>query len=101
MARREQIEDRLRESPEDLFLNYAYAMELAKEGDVPAAQAAFEQVRQLDENYVPAYFQEGQLLAGADQIDQARAILQAGIGVARRINDTHALGEMTEFLETL
>ena len=101
MSRIEKIEAMLQESPEDLFLNYAYAMELAKEMEVPRAQAAFARVREINADYVPAYFQEGQMLAQDDQIDEARSILQQGITVARNTGDDHALGEMTEYLETL
>ncbi len=100
-TRREKLEARLQEDPHDVFLNYSYAMELAKTGDVPAAGQAFETVLALDSRYVPAYFQQGQMLAGAGLIAEARAILQRGIQVARAVRDDHALGEMTEFLDGL
>lgn len=101
MNRKEKIEERLRSDPDDVFLNYSYAMELSKEGDVAAASQAFKRVRELDPRYVPAYFQEGQMLASEGEVDSAREILQQGIAVARQVGDSHALGEMTEFLETL
>ena len=101
MSRRAKIEAMLEETPEDLFLNYALAMELVKESDVPAARAAFSRVRTLNPDYVAAYFQEGQLLAQTDLLAESRTILQAGIDVAKRIGDDHALGEMSEFLESL
>lgn len=101
MSRREQIQEMLKQSPDDLFLNYAYAMELAKEGDISAGRQAFARVRELNPDYVPAYFQEGQMLAAADDNDEARKILQQGMDVARRVNDSHALGEMSEFLDNL
>jgi predicted Zn-dependent protease len=101
MSRREKIEQMLRESPEDVFLNYSHAMELAKAEEVPAARTTFARVRELDPDYVSAYFQEGQMLARAGETQAAREILKQGIDVARRIGDDHALGEMSEFLETL
>jgi hypothetical protein len=54
-----------------------------------------------DPEYVAAYFQQGQILAALERHDVARSILQEGIAVARRTNDAHAAGEMTEFLATL
>ncbi|SFJ54235.1 tetratricopeptide repeat protein [Planctomicrobium piriforme] len=101
MTRKEKIEERLRADPDDVFLNYTYAMELAKLEDLPAAQTAFARTRALDANYVSAYFQEGQLLAGQGEVAAAREILQAGIVVAKKIGDSHALGEMTDFLDNL
>jgi tetratricopeptide (TPR) repeat protein len=101
MNRREKIEERLRSDPDDVFLNYTYAMELSKEDELQAAQKAFARVRQLDPDYIPAYFQEGQMLGKHGEVEAAREILKSGIEVARRIGDSHALGEMTEYLESL
>ena len=52
-------------------------------------------------DYVPAWFQQGQLLAQEGQTDEAAAVLRQGIEAARRTGDEHALAEMTGFLDTL
>jgi len=101
MNRRELIEARLAADPDDPFLNYCLAMELSKLGETAQAQMAFRKVRQIDANYVAAYFQEGQMLAQGGLIEEAQSILRDGIAVARQIGDTHALGEMADFLESL
>jgi len=101
MSRREKIEAMLQNSPEDVFLNYTLAMQLSQDNETEAARSAFEKVRKLDPDYVPAYFQEGQLLARMEQPAAAREILNFGIDVAKRVNDQHALGEMTEFLASI
>ena len=101
MSKLEKIQAMLAESPDDLFLRYSLAMELRKTGDVDRAREAFAKVREIDPDYVPAYFQEGQLLAEAEQRDAAEKILQQGINVAQRVGDDHALEEMREFLEML
>ncbi len=101
MTRREKIEARLQEDPNDVFLHYSYAMELTKEGDEAAARASFQRVRELDPNYVAGYFQEGQFLSGIGDVDGAKEILQAGIAVARSVGDQHAVGEMTAFLDDI
>lgn len=101
MPRLDKIRQHLAAEPNDVLLNYTLAMELAKLGMIPEGREAFARVRQLDANYVPAWFQEGQMLAGAGQTEVAREILQQGITVARRVRDDHALGEMTEFLAGL
>lgn len=98
MTRREKIEERLQVDPDDVFLNYSHAMELSKSADIELARRAFQKVRDLDPNYLSAYFMEGQMLAEQDEPVAAREILTAGILVARKIGDSHAEGEMTEFL---
>ncbi|WP_437227641.1 hypothetical protein SH661x_000479 [Planctomicrobium sp. SH661] len=101
MTRREKIEERLRADPDDVFLNYSYAMELSKSPELEEARRAFQKVRSLDPNYVSAYFQEGQMLSNHGEVEAAKEVLRSGIEVARRIGDSHALGEMSEFLEQL
>ncbi|MCA8998369.1 MAG: hypothetical protein KDA80_15330 [Planctomycetaceae bacterium] len=101
MSRLAKIQERLAAEPNDAFLNYSYAMELSKAGEMEQARQAFARVRQIDANYVPAYFQEGQMLAGQGFVPEAQQILREGIAVAKLTGDTHALGEMTEFLDSL
>jgi hypothetical protein len=76
-------------------------MELAKEEDDSAARQAFRRVRELDPKYVPAYFQEAQLLASRGNAGEAKILLKEGIALARQTGDSHAAGEMTDFLESL
>lgn len=101
MPRRDQIEELLKADPGDPFLKYALAKELASEGDVPAALAAFDRVIAEHPDYVAAYFQKGQTLAADGEADAARDVLTRGIAVASRVGDAHAAGEMTAFLDTL
>ncbi|WP_437201552.1 tetratricopeptide repeat protein [Planctomicrobium sp. SH664] len=101
MSRLDKIRTLLADTPNDVFLNYTYAMELAKGGDLTQIREAFRKTLELDPNYVPAHFQFGQALAARGEIDDARRVLENGVEVARRVGDSHALGEMTEFLESL
>jgi len=101
MSRRQQIEALLKDEPDDTFLNYALAKELVSEGDSVAGIAVFDRVLELNPDYVPAYFQKAQTLAGDGEIEAARDVLAQGIEVAQRIGDSHAAGEMTAYLDTL
>ncbi len=101
MTRREKLEEMLKSSPGDPFLHYALAMEDRSAGDSPAALASLRRVLELDPGYVSAYFQQGQVLAERGEADAAREVLKQGVTVAQRIGDTHAAGEMTEFLHSL
>ena len=101
MPRREQLEKMLESDQDDVFLNYALAMALLSDGDSRAGIERLQRVIELDPNYVPAYFQQGQALAREGQIDEARGIVSRGIETAKRVGDTHAETEMTGFLESL
>lgn len=101
MPSREQLEQLLALDPTDVFLSYAVAMTCASEGDVGEAVTRLAQLVVDHPDYVPAWFQRGQLLAGLDRVEEARGVLAEGIVVARRVGDSHAEGEMIEFLESL
>jgi predicted Zn-dependent protease len=100
-TRRQQIEAMLREDPGDPFLWYGLAMEQLAAGEHESALGTFDELRRRDPDYVPAYVQAGQLLARLDREDEARAVYQVGIAVARKKGDLHAAGEMEGFLDGL
>jgi hypothetical protein len=101
MSRREKIEAMLAEDPGDTFLRYSLAMELDKEGEHDASLAMFAELTRDDPPYVPAFFMAGQELVRLGRVAEARTILENGIGAARVQGDTHATGEMSEFLASL
>ncbi len=99
-TRLDKIEAMLEDEPADVFLRYSRAMELAK---LEREEEAVEQLRELirDSRHVPSYFMAGQQLARRGIVDEARAVLREGIEQARLQNDSHAAGEMSEFLTSL
>ena len=101
MTRREKLQQMLQESPDDVFLLYGMAMEHQSAEDWEAALTSFDQVLRVDPDYVAAYFQKGQILARLDRAEEARSALEAGIDIGRKVDDAHAVGEMTEFLQNL
>lgn len=101
MSRRAKLEALLAETPDDTFLNYAWALQVAGEGEPDLAIERFDRLIETDPHYVPTWFQLGQLLAKRGDSDRARQILVQGIEVARRAGDDHAEGEMRGFLESL
>jgi hypothetical protein len=54
-----------------------------------------------DPPYVPAFFMAGQQLVRLGRIDEARTTLREGIAAAHIQGNSHAAGEMTEFLGSL
>lgn len=101
MSRRAQIEAMLKDSPEDTFLQYALAMELRSASLHEESLKLFGDLMAAQPPHVPAFFMAGQQLAGLDRIDEARQILKDGIKQANLQGNTHASGEMTEFLMSL
>lgn len=100
-SRREKIEAMLADDPQDTFLRYSLALELEKEGDHDRSLALLRELRVETPPYIPAFFMAGQQLTRLGRIDDARAILRDGIEAARLHGDSHAAGEMSEFLASL
>lgn len=89
------------EEPHDVFLRYSLAMELSNAGEVTQALELLRVLSVEDPPYVPAFFRSAQILADAEQVEQARTFLRDGIEAARAQNDMHAAAEMSEMLSDL
>lgn len=86
--------------PNDPFLNYALALETAKEDRVAGLQRLADMNERFP-NHVPAFFRRGQMLAESGEPDAARQVLLAGIQAARKVGDDHAAAEMQELISSL
>ena len=100
-TRREKIEAMLADEPQDQFLRYSLAMELDKAGEHDRSLDLLTELIEDSTPHVPAFFMAGQQLARMGQINKARDVLRVGIEVAREQNNSHAAGEMSEFLISL
>jgi hypothetical protein len=100
-TRRERIEAMLVEEPTDPFLRYSLAMELDKETRHEESLQLLQSLTRDATPYVPAFFMSGQQLTRLQRISEARTMLREGIEEARRQNNLHAAGEMSEFLANL
>jgi len=101
MSRLEQLQKLLAAEPQDVFVNFALAMELFKAGRHEEALAQFGKVSELDPDYVPAYFQKGNSLMTLGRREEAKAVLRQGVEAARRTGNSHAASEMTELLDAM
>lgn len=101
MTRREKLEAMLAQSPSDPFLHYGLSMELMREGNVAEAIDRLKSLTESHPDYQAAYFQLGQALADAGDVDEAKHWLTRGIDAAQRVGDTHAAAEMEGFLMSL
>jgi predicted Zn-dependent protease len=100
-SRKQQLEEMLALEPGDSFLRYGLAMEYTGAGQDGEAIRCLRELLDRDAGYVPAYLQAGQALIRQGADDEAREVLRAGIGAAKRAGDEHAAGEMAGFLESL
>jgi tetratricopeptide (TPR) repeat protein len=100
-TRRQRIESMLAEEPRDVFLRYSLALELEKEGEHDASLAGLDELTRESPPYVPAFFMAGQQLARLERVEEAREVLRRGIDEARGQGNSHAAGEMSEFLASL
>ena len=99
--RREKFEAMLADEPEDQFLRYALALEYEKEGEHERSLEFLRGLMADDPPHVPSFFMAGQHLASQDRVAEAREALRVGIEQARQQGNTHAAGEMSEFLTSL
>jgi thioredoxin-like negative regulator of GroEL len=91
----------LAESPDDLELRYALAMEYRSAGD---DERTAEQLKSLiadKPDFIASYLMLAQTLVKLIRDDEAKDVLRTGIAAARRTGNEHAMGEMQGMLESL
>ena len=91
----------LQDNPDDSFLNYASALEYAKEGNTAIAIEIMEMLIKKDENYLATYYQLGKLYEQKNQIEKALLIYKKGVVIAKREEDVKTIGELEEALMIL
>lgn len=101
MSRIEQIEKMLASSPDDVFLNFALAMEQVRAGRQEEAVLAFQRVTELDPTYIAAYTQMSNSLIALGRKEEARGVLSRGVEAAVRAGDKHAADKMRDALKLL
>jgi thioredoxin-like negative regulator of GroEL len=100
-TRREKIEAMLAEDPQDTFLRYSLAMELARDNESEESLRRLRELAAETPPYVPAFFMAAQQLADLERFEEAWGMLRDGIEAARAVGDAHAAGEMSQFLASL
>lgn len=101
MSRITQIQEFLKESPDDNFLMHALALEFLKEGNEDAATACFEQNLSCNPSYVATYYHYGKLLEHTGKADAALEIYQRGMKIAETLDDRHAFSELRSVYDEL
>lgn len=97
-SRLEQLQDFLKESPNDPFLKYALTMEFLKLGDKQNARKGFEDLIEVHPDYVGTYYHFGKFLEAENEKDAGMEIYEKGILIAQQKRNFHALGELKNAL---
>jgi len=101
MNRIEQLEEFLRESPQDPFLHYALTMEYLKGEDTEKTRNGFENMLVNFPDYVGSYYHYGKFLEKLGEPAKAEEVYKEGILVATKIRNHHAKGELLGALNML
>ena len=93
------LESSLAEDPADTFLRYGLAVQCLREGDVEEGrQRLLALIADHPDYTVAAHQQLGQSYLEAEEVEEARAILEKGIALANKRGDWHAASEMEGLL---
>lgn len=101
MNRIEQLEEFLRENPNDPFLHYALTMEYLKGEDKDKTHAGFENLITNFPDYVGSYYHFGKFLEKSGEIQQAEEMYKQGILIATKVRNMHAKNELIGALNML
>ena len=99
--RLEQLQKLLAAEPNDAFLNFGLAMELAKLQRFEESLAQFDLTLKNDPTYIAAHFHKGKTLIAMGDIPRAKQELEVGIQRAQECAEFHAKSEMEELLASL
>jgi Tfp pilus assembly protein PilF len=101
MSRIVSLQEFLKESPNDCFLQHALALEYIKLGDDKKAVEIFVALLAYDENYYGSYYHLAKLYERINEIDKAITTYEKGITITTKLNEKHALGELRSAYEEL
>ena len=87
--------------PANAFARYGLAMEHITRGNPEVALTEFSTCITDNPDYVPAYQMSAQTLVTLGRTEEALGRLHAGIAVANRTGNQHALAEMEALREDL
>lgn len=91
----------LKQTPDDCFLNHALALEYIKLGDDKTAARLFQKNIDFDENYLGTYYHYAKLLERIGDEDAAVKIYEQGMERCKAAGDNHSLSELRSAYEEL
>ena len=94
MNRIEQLNAFLKDSPNDPFLHYALAQEYYKLELKTEALNKYNELIEKFPNYVGTYYHLGKLQIELKNKEQAMAVFEKGMEIAKELKDQHSLAEL-------
>lgn len=94
MDRIAQLEEFLKEDPDDAFSTYALALEYLKT-DRRKSYELFEKLLKQVPDYLPTYYPFAHLLIDLQQFDKAESTFKQGIEIALRANNQKTHKELS------
>lgn len=91
----------LEASPDDSFLQHAFALEQVKSGDDRSARITFERLLEKDPGYVGSYYHLGKVLERLGEEQKAIDTYDRGMKAAKAAGENRALGELRAAWEEL
>jgi Tfp pilus assembly protein PilF len=101
MDRIAKLKEYLEKQPTDSFLQHALALEYIKLGNEADARTLFENILAHEPAYIGSYYHLGKLLERQGLNDEAMAIYETGMRVAKAAGDNHAYNELQGAYEDL
>ena len=101
MTRIEQLEGLMAREPDDAFLNFGLAIELAKLKRFDESVSRFDRVLEIDPNYIAAHHHKALTLVAKGDVAAAKQELERGVQAAGACGEMHAKSEMSELLDSL
>ncbi|MEO6189631.1 MAG: tetratricopeptide repeat protein [Saprospiraceae bacterium] len=94
MNRKFQLEQMLKDEPNNSFLLFAMAKEYESEMNYLEAIQSLESLRTKDPNYTGLYYHLSAIYRKNNQITEAKSILDTGIEICTKLNAHHDLSEL-------
>lgn len=101
MNRIQKLEEYLRATPQDNFLQHALALEYIKIEDDAAAKKLFETILERAPGYVGSYYHLGKLLERCGKVEEAKSVYKNGMAATTKAGDRHAYNELQAAAEEL
>lgn len=96
MSRVDMIISMLKGEPQDIFLNYSLGLEYFADLSMQMAEESFKRTLELQNDYVPAYYQLGKLYEVQQKIPEAIAVFKKGLFFAQQQKNSKAVNEFNE-----
>jgi tetratricopeptide (TPR) repeat protein len=99
--RKAKLIEMLAETPNDVFINFAIAMEEMATENLQLAIIFFQKCIEINPNHIPSRFQLAKIAQSKGDVAQAIALLNEGIELLQKSNDTKTLNEFKSLLDEI